>query len=173
MNKYLVAVSSEIIRGMQILDTFHESYKEALKQKDWSLANYEHCTSDIVLGIYDGDTETEAENNACCEKSIRPDFLKAYKLLCIEEKPMKVFFADLTSTEKNKLINAFFDMYYNTNQDEEDFTKEYFYLAKEISKGRVPYNLEFLSNEFIDTVIEKIPRLEEYYKPFLEIDANN
>lgn len=71
--------------------------------------------------------------------------------------------ANLTNEEKEILIQLFYDMYFNTDQDVEDFAPEFFYTVGAILTGAVPLKLEKLSDEFIQEVIAEIPRLESIY----------
>lgn len=84
---------------------------------------------------------------------------------------MFCIFADLTNEEKVILLNAMFEMYYDTDQDADEFSKEYYYLSSEILKGRIPIKLNYLI-DFENRVLDLIPRLNDYYRPFKEINIS-
>lgn len=75
---------------------------------------------------------------------------------------MNTCHAELTSEEKEILIDAFHGMYFNTGQDSEEFASEFFFLVGAILSGAIPLTLEKLS-DFENAVLEEIPRLEKYY----------
>ena len=51
----------------------------------------------------------------------------------------------LTAEEKIEMIEFYFDCYFNTDQDVEEFASEYYYLTKSIISGQIPCQLEFLT----------------------------
>jgi hypothetical protein len=62
-------------------------------------------------------------------------------------------------------------MYYNTDQDATEFGAEYYYVSDSIMSNRLPYKLEYLSDEFRDILMEEYPFLRNYYKPFIEAEV--
>lgn len=75
----------------------------------------------------------------------------------------KTVHVDLTAEEKEILIQLFYDLYFNTGQDVEEFSGEFFFLVGAILGGSVPIQLEFLI-EFEEPLIEAIPRLEKIFE---------
>ena len=51
----------------------------------------------------------------------------------------------LTDKEKVEMIEFYFDCYFNTDQDGEEFAPEYYYLTQKITLGNIPCHLTFLS----------------------------
>ena len=81
---------------------------------------------------------------------------------------LKTFYANLTQNQKLNMLQLFYDMYYNTNQEVAIYGDEYYYLTAEILLGRLPIKLQYLADTFIEIIIEKYPEFKPYYKPFLE-----
>lgn len=62
---------------------------------------------------------------------------------------------NLTKEQKILLIETFYKMYYNTDQDTEDFATEFYDIVGLISIGEVPVKLKFLA-DFQETIFELI-----------------
>lgn len=59
---------------------------------------------------------------------------------------VKTIKKDLTKEQKMILIETFHEMYYNTDQDTEEFAKEFYNVVDLIIQGYVPIQLEFLED---------------------------
>lgn len=70
--------------------------------------------------------------------------------------------ADFNDEEKLQLINIFYECYFNTNQDTDVFSEEFFYLVGNIKDGYIPIKLEHLV-DFIPCILEKMPHLAKYF----------
>lgn len=75
----------------------------------------------------------------------------------------EVIYADLNSEEKEILIQLFYEMYFNTEQDVKEFGSEFFFLVGTILSGSIPLKLEYLT-DFEEAVILEIPRLEPLFE---------
>jgi hypothetical protein len=51
---------------------------------------------------------------------------------------------ELTTEEKNRMIDALYAAYYNTDQDTQTFAAEFYYVVGMIQDGLVPYYLVYL-----------------------------
>lgn len=65
---------------------------------------------------------------------------------------------DLTKEQKMILIEKFHEMYYNTDQDTEEFAKEFYNVVDLIIQGYVPIQLEFLE-DFKDEILELVKEM--------------
>jgi len=68
---------------------------------------------------------------------------------------------DMTETKKFELISQFHEWYYNTDQDAEEFGKEFFYVVSDIVNGQIPVKLEYLEDYQEELVELFFPELEE------------
>ena len=78
----------------------------------------------------------------------------------MEIKPIRVLINhELTDPQKLELIDLFHDWYCNTNQDTEDFSKEFYYVVEDILHGCIPVKLIYL-DDYQDLLVEACPYLE-------------
>lgn len=75
----------------------------------------------------------------------------------------EVIYADLNSEEKEILIQLFYEMYFNTEQDVKEFGSEFFFLVGTILSGSIPLKLEYLVG-FEEAILLELPRLEPYFE---------
>lgn len=75
----------------------------------------------------------------------------------------RTVYANLTSEEKEILIQLFYDFYFNTDQDPEEFGHEFFALVGTILSGSIPLELEHLV-DFEEAMIDSVPRLETIFE---------
>lgn len=62
---------------------------------------------------------------------------------------------DLTKEQKMILIETFHEMYYNTDQDTEEFAVEFYKVVNLIIDGYVPVQLEYLE-DFKEAILKLI-----------------
>lgn len=72
-------------------------------------------------------------------------------------------YANLTDEEKEILIQLFYDLYFNTDKDSEEFGHEFFTLVGTILSGSIPLKLEHLV-DFEEAIIDSVPRLETLFE---------
>lgn len=75
----------------------------------------------------------------------------------------RTVYANLTSEEKEILIQLFYDLYFNTDQDSEEFGHEFFSVVGTILSGSIPLELEYLV-DFEESMIDSVPRLETLFE---------
>lgn len=75
----------------------------------------------------------------------------------------RTVYAELTVEEKEILIQLFYDLYFNTDQDPEEFGHEFFALVGTILSGSIPMKLEYLT-DFEEAIIYSVPRLESLFE---------
>lgn len=67
---------------------------------------------------------------------------------------------EMTEVQKVELISNFHAWYYNTNQDVEEFSAEFYYVVSDILQDEVPIELEHLT-EYTDILIKVLPDLAD------------
>ncbi len=65
----------------------------------------------------------------------------------------------LTAEEKVEMIEFYFNCYFNTDQDVEEFASEYFYLANSIISGQLPCRLRYLSG-YKELLVNQFPKYD-------------
>ena len=75
----------------------------------------------------------------------------------------RTVYANLTSEEKEILIQLFYDLYFNLDQDSEEFGHEFFSVVGTILSGSIPLELEYLV-DFEESMIDSVPRLETLFE---------
>lgn len=75
----------------------------------------------------------------------------------------KTVYANLTTEEKERLIQLFYDLYFDTAQDTEEFSTEFYHVVGTILSGSVPTELEYLI-EFEEHIGYAVPRLENIFQ---------
>lgn len=75
----------------------------------------------------------------------------------------RTVYTDLTVEEKEILIQLFYDLYFNTDQDSEEFGHEFFAIVGTILSGSIPLELEYLV-DFEEAMIDSVPRLESIFE---------
>lgn len=65
---------------------------------------------------------------------------------------------DLTTEQKMILIETFHEMYYNTDQDTEEFAVEFYKVVNLLIDGYVPVQLEYLE-DFKEAILKLIKEI--------------
>lgn len=59
----------------------------------------------------------------------------------------------MADSTKAQMIKFFYDKYFSTNQDAEEFSEEFYFVVGEISIGMVPIKLEYLTG-FLEELVD-------------------
>lgn len=73
----------------------------------------------------------------------------------------------LAPSEQADLIRAFYECYYNTDQDTVTFSSEFFYVVGYITSGLVPVKLRYLT-DFYDDVSASSPGYKAAYDAYVQ-----
>ena len=71
---------------------------------------------------------------------------------------VKTIKKDLTKEQKMILIETFHEMYYNTDQDTEEFAVEFYKVVNLLIDGYVPVQLEYLE-DFKEAILKLIKEI--------------